>query len=60
MTFVLLNRSNVIGALGMKCLEAGGIGCEAWEKEIDERGDAVWVVNRGSMNKWKNYGYTED
>ena len=27
----------VISALVQKCLEAEGIGCEAWEREIDER-----------------------
>jgi hypothetical protein len=26
-----------IGALARKCLDAQGIGCAAWEKEIDER-----------------------
>ncbi|HET9129639.1 MAG TPA: TaqI-like C-terminal specificity domain-containing protein, partial [Terriglobia bacterium] len=31
-----------IGALGQKCLDARGVGCEAWEKEIDERVAALY------------------
>jgi hypothetical protein len=26
-----------IAALAQKCLDAKGVGCEAWEAEIDER-----------------------
>jgi hypothetical protein len=26
-----------IAALAQKCLDAKGVGCEAWEKEIDAR-----------------------
>ena len=33
----MMRVGEAIGALAQKCLGAGGIGCEAWEKEIDER-----------------------
>jgi len=31
-----------ISALSQKCLDAQGIGCLAWEKEIDERVAALY------------------
>jgi len=31
-----------ISALARKCLDAKGIGCEAWEKEIDDRVAALY------------------
>jgi hypothetical protein len=31
-----------IGELAQKCLDAAGVGCEAWEKEIDERVAALY------------------
>ncbi|HEY8666709.1 MAG TPA: hypothetical protein VIL86_08600 [Tepidisphaeraceae bacterium] len=31
-----------IGALAQKCLDAQGIGCAAWEQEIDERVAALY------------------
>jgi hypothetical protein len=31
-----------IGTLAQKCLDAAGVGCEAWEKEIDERVSALY------------------
>ena len=31
-----------ISQLVLKCLDAKGIGCEAWEKEIDERVTALY------------------
>jgi type I restriction-modification system DNA methylase subunit len=31
-----------IGALAQKCLDAAGVGCEAWDKEIDERVAALY------------------
>jgi hypothetical protein len=33
---------SAIGALAQKCLDARGVGCEAWEKEIDERVAALY------------------
>jgi hypothetical protein len=32
----------LIGSLAQKCLNAAGVGCEAWEKEIDERVSALY------------------
>jgi len=34
--------TKAISALSQKCLDAQGIGCEAWEKEIDERVAALY------------------
>ncbi|MDO8587577.1 MAG: hypothetical protein Q7T82_11115 [Armatimonadota bacterium] len=31
-----------IAALAQKCLDAKGVGCEAWEKEIDDRVAALY------------------
>ena len=31
-----------IAALARKCLDAKGVGCEAWEKEIDDRVAALY------------------
>lgn len=40
------NASNTereaISKLVQKCLDAKGVGCEAWEKEIDERVTALY------------------
>ena len=33
---------SAVGALAQKCLDAKGVGCEAWEKEIDERVAALY------------------
>jgi type I restriction-modification system DNA methylase subunit len=33
---------SAIAALAQKCLDARGVGCEAWEKEIDERVAALY------------------
>jgi hypothetical protein len=33
---------SAIAALAQKCLDAKGVGCEAWEKEIDERVAALY------------------
>ena len=34
-----------IAALAQKCLDARGVGCEAWEKEIDERVAALYGLD---------------
>jgi hypothetical protein len=33
---------SAISALVQKCLDAKGVGCEEWEKEIDERVEALY------------------
>jgi len=35
-------RTAALSALTQKCLDAQGIGCCAWEKEIDERVAALY------------------
>lgn len=36
---------NVIAGLAQKCLDARGIGCESWEKEIDDRVAALYGID---------------
>ena len=36
------SERNALAALAQKCLDAGGVGCESFEKEIDERVAALY------------------
>ena len=40
-----------ISALSQKCLDAQGIGCCAWEKEIDERVAALYGIELGDIKR---------
>jgi hypothetical protein len=40
---------SAIAALAQKCLDARGVGCEAWEKEIDERVAALYGLDAADL-----------
>ncbi len=42
---------SALGALAQKCLDARGIGCEAWEREIDERVAALYGIELKDIKK---------
>jgi len=42
---------SAIAALAQKCLDAGGVACEAWEKEIDERVAALYGIDLADIEK---------
>ncbi len=40
---------SAIAALAQKCLDARGVGCETWEKEIDERVAGLYGLDAGDL-----------